>query len=188
MLFLKYKADFTVEEMVQMENELKFSVLGTKELSPDNADLAGKLGLQVEYVSDLEDDNEAELCQTNNSEFLGLIRLRKELKKYKFAYIHEIIHYVFDVGCGNKVTSSFARKRKGKTDSRDEQRINYKTAAYIMPYEEILKALQEYDKSFPKMNAIQFVRKLQETFEQSETAVIRRIKEVRRISKRAAVR
>ena len=57
-----------------------------------------------------------------------------------------------------------------------------------MPYEEILKALQEYDKSFPKMNAIQFVRKLQETFEQSETAVIRRIKEVRRISKRVAVR
>ncbi|OUP70725.1 hypothetical protein B5F10_02050 [Anaerotruncus colihominis] len=132
MLFLKYKADFTVEEMVQMENELKFSVLGTKELSPDD--------------------------------------------------------YVFDVGCGNKVTSSFARKRKGKTDSRDEQRINYKTAAYIMPYEEVLKALQEYDNSFPKMNAIQFVRKLQETYEQSETAVIRRIKEVRRISKRAMVR
>lgn len=132
MLFLKYKEDFTVEEMVRMENELKFSVLGTKELSPDD--------------------------------------------------------YVFDVGFGNKVTSSFARKRKGKTDSRDEQRINYKTAAYIMPYEEILKALQEYDKSFPKMNAIQFVRKLQETYEQSETAVIRRIKEVRRISKRAVVR
>ena len=177
-MFWKNK-NFTVAEMKEMENELRNSMLYSLNLSADDDDLSGKLKLKVEYVKDMADDNEAELIPSNDSNYYGLIKLRKELKKYKFAYIHEII----DVGYGKKVTKNFFRKKKGKTNSHEEQKTNYMTAAYIMPYEQIVKELDKYDHSVPKMDEIMFIRKLQRQYEQSETAVIRRIREVRKMNK-----
>ena len=143
------KKDFTVAEMEEMENTLRNSKLYLLKLSADDEDLSEKLGLKVEYVTNMADDNEAELIPIDDSNYYGLIRLRKELKKHKFAYIHEIIHYIFDVGYGNKVDECFFRKKKGKTNSHEEQRTST----------------------------------LQRHYEQSETAVIRRIREVRKIIK-----
>lgn len=183
MSFFRKEKNFTIREMIAMENELKCSALFTMNLHADDKDLFKKLQLKVEYVDGMEDDNEAELMPVNDGTHLGLIRLRRELKKYRFAYIHEIIHYIFDVGYGKKVTKTFTRKRKGKTDSSDEQKINYKTAAYIMPYSQILDALEMYDSSNPKMDELKFVRGLQKHYEQNETAVIRRIREVRSLKK-----
>lgn len=174
---------FTVAEMEEMERDLKNSKLYLLKLSAEDAELSKKLGLKVEYVSDMADDNEAELLPTDDDSYYGLIRLRKELKKTKFAYIHEIIHYIFDVGYSNKVTKCFARKKKGKTNSHEEQKTNYMTAAYIMPSEQIVKELYKYDHSKPKMDELVFIRSLQARYEQSETAVIRRIREIRKLSK-----
>lgn len=177
------KKDFTVAEIEEMENTLRNSKLYLLKLSADDDDLSGKLGLKVEYVTNMADDNEAELIPIDDSNYYGLIRLRKELKKHKFAYIHEIIHYIFDVGYGNKVDECFFRKKKGKTNSHEEQRTNYMTAAYIMPFEQIVSELYKYDHSVPKMDEIVFIRTLQRHYEQSETAVIRRIREVRKLIK-----
>ena len=116
------------QKMIEMEEELKSSVLHIMGLNADDKELFKKLQLKVEYVDDMNNDNEAELLPADDGIHLGIIRLRKELKKYKFEYIHEIINYIFDIGYGNKVTKAYARKRQGKTDSYDEQRINYKTA------------------------------------------------------------
>lgn len=128
---------FTVTEMREMENALRNSVLYSLKLTADDNELSDKLGLKVEYVMNMSDDNEAELLPIDDNNYYGLIRMRKELKKYKFVYIHEIIHYIFDVGYGNKVTECFSRKKKGKTNSHEEQRTNYMTAAYIMPSAQI---------------------------------------------------
>ncbi len=57
------------------------------------------------------------------------------------------------------------------------------TAAYIMPCEQIDDELHKYDHSVPKMDEIVFIRTLQKHYEQSETAVIRRIREVRKLNK-----
>lgn len=183
MSLFKKEKKFTVNEMIEMEEELKSSELHIMGLNADDKELFKKLQLKVEYVDDMNNDNEAELLPADDGTHLGIIRLRKELKKYKFAYIHEIIHYIFDVGYGNKVTKAYARKRQGKTDSYDEQRINYKTAAYIMPHTQILQELQNYDNSKPKMDELKFVHGLQKRYEQSETAVVRRIREVRSLKK-----
>ncbi len=174
---------FTVKEMNEMENALRNSVLYSLKLSADDSELSTKLGLKVEYVTDMADDNEAELLPIDGDSYYGLIRLGKRTEKYKFAYIHEIMHYIFDVGYGNKVTKCFSRKKKGKTNSHEEQRINYITAAYIMPFEQIVNELYKYDHSIPKMDEIAFIRTLQTRYEQSETAVIRRIREVRKLIK-----
>lgn len=183
MFLFKKEKKFTIEEMIKMEEELKSSELCSLSLNPDDKELFDKLRLKVEYVDNMDDDNEAELLPIEDDHFLGLIRLRKELKRYKFAYSHEIIHFIFDVGYGNRVTKTFTRKRKGKTESYDEQKTNYKAAAYIMPYLEILHKLQEYDDSNPKMDELKFIRTLQENYGQSEEGVIRRIREVRSLNK-----
>lgn len=174
---------FTVTEMREMENALRNSVLYSLKLTADDNELSDKLGLKVEYVMNMSDDNEAELLPIDDNNYYGLIRMRKELKKYKFVYIHEIIHYIFDVGYGNKVTECFSRKKKGKTNSHEEQRTNYMTAAYIMPSAQIAGELYKYDHSVPKMDELAFIRTLQARYQQSETAVIRRIREVRKLIK-----
>lgn len=174
---------FTVTEMREMENALRNSVLYSLKLTADDNELSDKLGLKVEYVMNMSDDNEAELLPIDDNNHYGLIRMRKELKKYKFAYIHEIIHYIFDVGYGNKVTECYSRKKKGKTNSHEEQRTNYMTAAYIMPSAQIAGELYKYDHSVPKMDELAFIRTLQARYQQSETAVIRRIREVRKLIK-----
>ncbi len=183
MIFLKKEKKLTVDEMIQMEKELEQSILLKKGLSADEKNLSEILNLKVEYVDNMEDDNEAELLPINDNRYFGLIRLPKELNKTKFAYTHEIIHYIFDVGYGKRVNSKFARKKKGKTISREEQKTNYKTAAYIMPREEIWQALVEYDNKRPKMDELEFVSGLKRRYGQSELAVIRRIREVRRMAR-----
>ncbi len=183
MILPKKKKEFTVEEMIKMENELRDSELYSCQLSPNDPKLFEKLKLKVEYVDDMSDDNEAELMPSMDERYLGLIRLRKELKKYKFAYIHEVIHFIFDVGYGNKVEETFTRKRQGKTNSEEEQRINYKTAAYIMEYNQICSRLREYDNSRPKADELKFISSLQKDYEQGEETVLRRIREVRRLEK-----
>lgn len=182
-MLLGKKKGFTVKEMNDMENELKNSKLYSLKLSADDRKISDKLGLKVTYVTDMSNDDEAELLPTDDPDYFGLIKLKKELAKYKFAYIHEIIHYIFDVGYGNRVATCFSRKRRGKTESREEQRTNYKTAAYIMPADQIARALDVYDHSVPKQDEIEFIRSLQERYEQSERAVIRRIREVRKLRK-----
>lgn len=182
-MFARVKKGFTVAEMHEMETALRDSVLYSLNLSADDSQLPEKLKLKVEYVADMADDNEAELLPIADMNYYGLIRLNKELEKYKFACIHEIIHYIFDVGYGNKVTQCFTRKKRGKTESREEQRTNYITAAYIMPCEQITSEIASYDNSVPKQDEVAFISGLQKRYEQSERAVIRRIREVRKLNK-----
>lgn len=183
MLFFKRREKLTIAEMILMEEELKNSELHSLNPQMGIEKLASELQLKIEYVSNLEEDNEAELLPPDDEEHLGLIRLRKDSEKDKFACIHEIMHFIFDVGYGNKVTKRYARRKKGTPISAEEQKINYKTAAYIMPQEEIMDALHTYDTTRPRMDEIKFVRDLQSRYGQSETAVIRRIREVRRLTK-----
>ena len=182
MILLKRKS-FSTEEMIKMEQELRDSVLYSKNLNADDPHLSEKLKLKVEYVDDMDKDNEAELMPIADDSCLGLIRLRKELEKHRFAYMHEVMHFIFDVGYDKKVEKTYTRKRKGKTNSDEEQRINYKTAAYIMKYDEIYSKIEEYDNSRPKLDELKFILNLQKDYEQDEETVFRRIKEVRRLKR-----
>ena len=177
------KKEFSVSEMIEMERRLKNSELFSQNLSPTDENLSEKLKLKIEYVDELDENVEAELLPIESDTYLGLIKLRNELRDDPFPYIHEIIHFIFDVGFGNKVKCKYTRKKRGKTGSLEEQKTNYMAAAFIMPYEDILCALQKYDRSKPKMDEIVFVRNLQNQYRQKERSVLRRIKEVRKISK-----
>ncbi len=152
--------------------------------------LSEALNLKVEYVSpnELEDHTEAELRPIADSAYNGLIRVNSRERDERFAYLHEIMHYLRDVGKGNRVQQVFTRKSKGRTENQHEQEINYMTAAYRMPYTKMELALREYDCASPKMDEVRFVSGLAAAYHMSSETVIRRIREVRALKKHRKAR
>lgn len=175
-----------VSEMLKLETWIEENI-NNSDIANYTSDmkLSEKLQLKVEYVDpeELPKDTEAELAPTEEEGYMGVIRINKRYRNKSFSYMHEIIHYLHDVGRGKRVVLCFSRKTKGKTNSVHEQRINYLTAGNIMKYREIKKALQRYDDSFPKMDELEFIENLCDKYGQEKVAVIRRIREVRKIRK-----
>lgn len=103
---------YSVEDMYDWEDLLAKSKLYSLELKADQKeDLLKKLHLKVEYTDNLPEDVEAELLSIEDSQFYGLIKLNADSKNKKFAFIPEIIQYIFEVGYEKKVTKSFVRKK-----------------------------------------------------------------------------
>lgn len=65
----------------------------------------------------------------------------------------------------------------------EEQITDYKTAAYIMPSEELIKEIRKYDSTHPKMDEIEFLNSLKKKYSQNDIAIFRRIREVRMLDK-----
>ncbi|MFQ9702570.1 MAG: hypothetical protein ACLR0U_10475 [Enterocloster clostridioformis] len=100
--------------MEEMENTLRNSKLYLLKLSADDDDLSGKLGLKVEYVTNMADDNEAELIPIDDSNYYGLIRLRKELKNINLRIFMRLFIIYLMLGMATKWMSVFSEKRKEK--------------------------------------------------------------------------
>lgn len=174
----------STEVMIELENKLNESVL--HKLVPDKNDneLADKFNLEVMFVKDenMEPDTEATLEKPVHDRYYGLIRIRESLRSLPFAFTHEIMHYVFDVGVGNVVQQTFTRKFKGVSKSEHEQRIDYLAAANRMRYDKMVLEILRYDKSSPRMNPVSFVNHLCDTYKVDRTSAIRRVQEVRAIT------
>lgn len=112
------KKDFTVAEMEEMENTLRNSKLYLLKLSADDDDLSGKLGLKVEYVTNMADDNEAELIPIDDSNYYGLIRLRKELKNINLRIFMRLFIIYLMLGMATKWMSVFSEKERKNQQSR----------------------------------------------------------------------
>lgn len=171
-----------VDRMIELENWIDALPAEIND-SLDDKRLPEKLGLKVEYVSEdlLSPDVEAELCPIEDSKYNGLIRINRKLKNLLFPYMHEIIHYLKDVGMNNRVDRVFTRKVGGKTETEDEQHVNYLTASAVMRYQKIKRQLEKYDNSKPKMDELDFVNSLCKEYDQDRVAVMRRIVEVRKL-------
>lgn len=141
--------------------------------------LEKELRLDVQYLekSEMPKDVEATLSPSSDEKYYGVIKILKG-SKTKFPYIHEIMHYLKDVGIGKKVEREYTRKVKGKTDSIAEQDINYLTAASVMPISKIETYLEDFERITGKEEEV-FLRKMARQFEQDTDAVLRRFIEVR---------
>lgn len=176
----KKKIKLNIDEMIALEKKLKeFREQSEYGKVFSEANPAERLRLKVEYTEEIGKKTEAVLMPIEDEDFFGLIKVKKSLEKQKFAYMHEIVHYVFDVGIGKRVQKEYDRSEKGETPSKEEQEINYLTAAAIMNIEDIQKDLKEYDESRPKKDEILFVQDLKKKYDQSQEAVLRRIREAR---------
>lgn len=180
---LKQKMESKVILMEALEDELKgFNIDSYRGLeNRSDIALANNLKLVVKYCSDdeLPEDTEAMLCPIEDTTHLGIIKVQKNCVTTDFSFRHEIIHYFRDVRVGNRVTTEFARKIKGKTPSEEEQEVNYLTAASIIPFEEISLKLDEFENIVSQNAEKVFLSDLAKKYEQDEDAVLRRIVEVR---------
>lgn len=172
--------------MIELEDSLSESVLQKLDAGMGDEDLAKKFNLEVMSVDDskMECDIEAELASPIHDGYNGVIRIRESLYPSPFAFTHEIMHYVFDVGVGNVVEKTFARKMKGVAKSDHEQRIDYRAAANRMRYDKMIVEIARYDHSSPKMNPVAFVNHLCAAYKVDNTSAIRRVQEVRAIQKK----
>ena len=170
-----------IEKMIYLDRELE-RLSKSIEYRFDDEDLPEKLGLYVEYVdsNQLAKDTEAELRPPNCNKYNGVIRILDEFKKSKFSYMHEIIHYLRDVGAGKKVQHVYARKKTGRTETEDEQEVNYMTAHAIISNKDIDGYLEKYDNSKPKMDELKLVDDLCSKYGVSQRMVVRTIKEARK--------
>lgn len=143
--------------------------------------LAKNLGLNVQYcdASELPEDVEATLSPTSDSEYHGVINILEKLTS-NFSYMHEIIHYLKDVGAGNRVQKVYARKKQGKTDSAEEQDVNYLTAAASMPYSQISLWLDEFENADSEEEQA-LLDRMSKKYEVKAEAVLRRFIEVRNL-------
>lgn len=178
------KKMISVEKMKSIEKWIKDNDEYFSDSINESA-LLQKLNLKLDYLDDdqFERDTEAVLCPSKDLSYNGLIKINKEYRETRFAYMHEIIHYLRDVGVGKKVVNIYTRKTKGNTFDEHEQEINYASAAAILKYDVIKNKLNCYDKSKPKMDELKFVNDICQEFHQDRTTVIRRLQEVRKLYK-----
>ena len=169
--------------MLELEDRLRKSEVYKLGSDKDDSYLANKFNLDVLFVNDSEigDGIEAELAPPVRDGYNGLIRIRESLRPSPFAFTHEIMHYVFDVGVGNVVCETFTRKARGISKSEHEQRIDYLAAANKMRYDKMVAEIARYDNSSPRMNPVSFVNHLCKTYNVDSTSAIRRVQEVRAV-------
>lgn len=177
------KKKLSLEKMRELEDWLAKSELARFNAHTTTEDLCRAFSLKIEYVAaeELPQDTEAVLMPYTEENYVGLIKLPEKFRNISFGCIHEIVHYLKDVGNGKHVTKTFTRKTTGKTENSHEQEINYITAAYIMPLSEIQARLKKYDKSSPKEDELLLIQELQKKYGQNRSAIIRRIQEARKL-------
>lgn len=141
------------------------------------------LNIKWTYPGELPKDTEVELCPSDDKNYNGLIRVDSKMMNTKFAYMHEVVHYLMDVGRGNKVERVFTRKSKGKTTDEHEQDVNYATAAILLPREYMQHIIYEYDTVKPKMDELRVLAELCKKSGLDKKAVLRRWHEVRVLTK-----
>ena len=151
----------------------------------DVEELAKDLSLKLQIVSDssLREDVRAYLdVAPQNSGYNGIVcYVRNGDNDYEanFDIIHEIMHYLNDVGHGKKVTKSFARVYHGNQREYHEQMIDYYAAAVAIPKESLQERIRihsgnPHDESF--------INELADIYKQPKETVKRRIGEVLALS------
>lgn len=169
-------------KIIELENELRsFNLTDCFDNENTDAILAEKYNLNVKHCSleELPRDVEAQLMPSDDQLYNGMIMVLNNDFIVKFSFMHEIMHYIRDVGIGNKVSSVYTRKTQGNTDSDEEQEINYLAASLIMPIEKIKEDLEVFEHLDELDNA--FWDNMIIKYKQSKEAIFRRFIEVRNI-------
>lgn len=175
---------YTIQKMSHLEKELS-SYHISQYCNDDELllpILKDNLRLDVQYMGndELPADVEALLEPSTDNRYLGVIKILAD-RTTKFPYMHEIMHYIRDVGVGNKVNRVYTRKVTGKTDSEEEQEINYLTAAAVMPISKVKEDLPGFEQTDSSSEDI-FIDEMVKKYGQEYETVRRRFIEVRSIS------
>ena len=140
-------------------------------------------GLKLEIISDSSPMTENKRCVLSTSdspECNGAIHVWRgetDQKSKNFDILHEIVHYLKDVGVGKKVSKSFARTHHsdGYRRGHREQIVDYYAAAMAIPEESLRDRIKTCSRD---PYSEEFVNKMMEVYEMPRETVVRRINEV----------
>lgn len=181
-MFLKSKTrDLPAEVTDKLELEMQASVLGQDAHTLSDSKLAERFNLSRVIDNNLPRDTEAVLDKPDRPGVFGTIRVKQKYSENPFSCVHEIIHYVFDVGVGKCVETQYTRKIRDCTQDPKEQETNYKAAAYIIPYNKLYDDLRGFYQTYPRDES-RFISAMCEKYNQPRVAVLRRIREIKRLA------
>lgn len=168
----------SVKEMLEGERWVQKTFKNDLSWPMSREDVETKLGLQV-IEKEMEDSIEAELVPPLNEGYNGAILLNiKHSSRNKFGYAHEVVHYLWDVGIGNKVTQHYPRMSFGSNGDPHEREVDYRAAAIEVPKEELIKDLQDYRKNWLDRDEIKIFNSMAEKYGCDKDCLTRRIKEI----------
>lgn len=178
----------SIAEMERCENDIRLNFQNYVDDYRNTANIAGNddlnvhqlaefLGLKVEKA-DMSNAMRGMLVPAESRQYYGIIRIPEGMKKKyseEFDIIHEIVHYIRDVGVGKRVSTSYARTSHGNYRSHKEQVVDYYAAAIAIPADSLRKRLYLHDGD--PYDAL-FVSELVEVYKQPKETIKRRIAEV----------
>lgn len=130
----------------------------------------------------LDKDLEAILVPDDNQDYNGRILINSLYEDDgEFEYMHEVIHYVLDVGVGKKVNTEFSRHRTGNSNDAHERIVDYYAAVALAPGEKLVEDIKRYRKKWFVTDEASFMRELQKKYSCSEECIRQRFKEVHRL-------
>ena len=167
------------KERTQKMEALETELFGMGIQGKSDLELASAFRLNVENVPlySLGRDIEAILEPAYSDSYNGTIKIASD-PSTKFNCMHEIIHYVRDVGVGNQVKETYTRKSTGRTDCIKEQEVNYLTAAALMPLIDFYRHTKRYEE-IPIQEESGFLERLAKQYNQDLIAIKRRLVEAK---------
>lgn len=123
---------------------------------------------------------EAQLCPASSAtNFNGQIIINSMYEEDSvFDYMHEVVHYIHDVGVGNKVDHNFTRKHENNRIDETERQIDFLTAVSLIPIDELAKDIDYYNKHWYILNEARYTRKLLQKYKCSKECLMQRYSEV----------
>ena len=166
-----------LEERIREENLSRYKNYEIKDLLAE----AENLGLKVIVGDETLDGIRGELTEPpDDDSHKGILRLCANPNK--FDILHELMHYLINVGVGNTVDRAYPEDYSSHRESEDanEREINYLSAAILMPLDEMKKRIREYDSKHLHLNLRDFIMAMQDDYGVTTDCVLMRIQEVRK--------
>lgn len=144
-------------------------------------DVKEKLNLDV-VEKQLDSSLEARLIPPTSDSSNGVIEVNTQYStKDQFGYAHEVVHYLKDVGVGNKVTHPYSRLSSPSDIDQHEREIDYCTAAYTIPKDSLADEIKRYRKNWYAIDEVKFFNDLMSKYSCKRECLILRIKEIQKM-------
>lgn len=146
-------------------------------------DILAKLKLKIKYVEkkELSRTIDAELGPYNGDEYFGLIKIKEGLKNQRLALLHEVMHYVIDVGMNKRVEETFSCDTDGNTKNIHEQEITYTATAIILRRQYMYKFITDYDNAKDSQDELNIIHEISQKSGLDRDEVLHRWREVRQL-------
>lgn len=152
--------EFYPVPIIDIAKEIGFKIF---EMTPEERDLSGLVGISLEYEEDFGTDK---IIAVNSDDNYGHKR---------FTIAHEIAHYIFDFDEKNEISYYNTYYTNEHSETPEERRANYFAACLLMPEKQFRNKYKEF---FDKNSLLETTKKLADTFKVSPEAVRRRLEEL----------